>query len=114
MKVIEVLIERQDLSEEQAQQALTTLVEGGEPAQMAAFLVLLRAKGETAAEVAGLAKAMRSFSLRVHTSTPGALLRQGGVGPLDGCCACSAQRWLHWRAAPPCLRWIAWRRQHVH
>lgn len=57
----------QNLSEQQTSDALQTLVTGAEPTQMAAFLVLLRAKGETAEEIAGLAKAMRALSIPVHT-----------------------------------------------
>lgn len=66
--MIEKLIDRQDLSEGEAQQALHALISGAEAAQMAAFLVLLRAKGETAAEVAGLAKAMRDLGVPVPTT----------------------------------------------
>lgn len=55
------------MAEAQTSEALQALVAGAEPAQMAAFLVLLRAKGETAEEVAGLAKAMRALSVPVHT-----------------------------------------------
>lgn len=61
-------MQRQDLSEQQTSEALQALVAGAEPTQMAAFLVLLRAKGETAEEIAGLAKAMRALSIPVHTS----------------------------------------------
>ncbi|PSC73271.1 anthranilate phosphoribosyltransferase [Micractinium conductrix] len=68
-QILEQLLLRQDLSEEVTSGALQTLVAGAEPAQMAAFLVLLRAKGETAEEVAGLAKAMRAMSVPVHTSS---------------------------------------------
>lgn len=75
-QILEQLLLRQDLSEEVTSGALQTLVAGAEPAQMAAFLVLLRAKGETAEEVAGLAKAMRAMSVPVHTSSDGA----GGRG----------------------------------
>eukprot|EP00887_Chlorella_sp_A99_P005975 scaffold27.g5975.t1 len=69
-QVIEALIERRDLAEEQAEQALALLVDGGQPAQIAAFLVLLRAKGETAAEVAGMAKALRALSVHPHPNHP--------------------------------------------
>lgn len=64
-------MQRQDLSEQQTSEALQALVAGAEPTQMAAFLVLLRAKGETAEEIAGLAKAMRALSIPVHTSYDG-------------------------------------------
>ena len=71
-------MDRQNLSEQQTFDTLQALVAGVEPTQMAAFLVLLRAKGETAEEVAGLAKAMRQLGL--HVSTP----HEGGVGCLAG------------------------------
>ena len=51
---------------------LKTLLVAADVAQTAAFLVLLRAKGETAAEIAGLARAMRSSGLRVDAG-PGVL-----------------------------------------
>lgn len=66
-QVLEALIQRQDLTEQQSNEALRALVAGADTAQMAAFLVLLRAKGETAEEVAGLAKAMRQLGVAVHT-----------------------------------------------
>jgi anthranilate phosphoribosyltransferase len=69
---LEHLMHRHNLSEAQTADALRALVAGAEPAQMAAFLVLLRAKGETAEEVAGLAKAMRSLAVPVHTGYDGA------------------------------------------
>ena len=58
--VIEQLCEGKDLTEEQAKATLYDLVQDdtSTPEQMAAFIVLLRAKGETPAEIAGLAKAM--------------------------------------------------------
>jgi anthranilate phosphoribosyltransferase len=49
-----------DLSAEEAHQAMSVLLEGGASEPMiAAFLVALRMKGETAAELAGFARAMR-------------------------------------------------------
>ena len=77
-QVLELLMERRDLSEGQASEALVSLVSGAEVAQMAAFLVLLRAKGETAEEVAGLAKAMRSLGVPVSTGYDGASRRGRG------------------------------------
>lgn len=40
------------------------------PAQVAGFLMALRAKGETAAEITGLVRGMRSFALRVDVAEP--------------------------------------------
>lgn len=67
--VIEQLCEGKDLTEEQAKETLYELVQhgGDNHAQMAAFVVLLRAKGETASEIAGLAKAMEDLCVRVET-----------------------------------------------
>lgn len=67
--VIEQLCEGNDLTEQQARDTLYELVQcgGDNPSQMAAFVVLLRAKGETAAEIAGLAKAMEDLCVPVET-----------------------------------------------
>lgn len=46
-------------------------MEADDAAQMAAFLVLLRTKGETAEEIAGLAKAMLSKAVRVPSDGNG-------------------------------------------
>ncbi|GAB4814997.1 hypothetical protein N2152v2_002043 [Parachlorella kessleri] len=66
--VIEKLLARENLSEQESSLALKALIQGAEPSQMAAFLVLLRAKGETAEEITGLAKAMHDLSVPVQTS----------------------------------------------
>jgi len=66
--VIEQLCQGQDLSEDLAKSTLIDLVQNASsPEQMAAFVVLLRAKGETPAEIAGMAKAMDEMSVRVDT-----------------------------------------------
>jgi len=65
-KLLESLAEKTDLSGEVTEQALTALLSRNVPVQTAAFLVLLRAKGETADEVAGLAKAMLQVAIPVH------------------------------------------------
>lgn len=51
--------------------ALDGLLTSGDVAQMSAFLVLLRSKGETAEEVAGLAKAMLARAVPVRTDGNG-------------------------------------------
>jgi len=54
------------LTAEQAYQAMSALLDGSAPeAQIAGFLVALRIKGETAAELAGFARAMRERMLFV-------------------------------------------------
>ncbi|XP_039143440.1 anthranilate phosphoribosyltransferase, chloroplastic [Dioscorea cayenensis subsp. rotundata] len=57
-ELIESLISRVDLSEEEAEASLDLLLRDGDEALISAFLVLLRAKGETFQEIVGLARAM--------------------------------------------------------
>ena len=64
-KVIEDLCAGKDLSEDEAYRAMEALLDA-EQTQIAAFLVLLRAKGETASEMAGLARAMQSRAVPVN------------------------------------------------
>ncbi|GLI68759.1 hypothetical protein VaNZ11_013250, partial [Volvox africanus] len=67
-EVIEKLIRREDLAKEQAAETLAALLDDFVSEQAAAFLVLLRAKGETPDEIAGLAQAMLDKALPVHTA----------------------------------------------
>ena len=56
-----------DLTRDQAREAMGEIMAGGTTqAQIAGFLVALRAKGETADEIAGCADAMRAHVLPVH------------------------------------------------
>lgn len=56
----------EDLTEEEAYAAVNKIMDGSvEPAQMAAFLVALKMKGETADEITGAARAMREHALKV-------------------------------------------------
>uniref|UniRef100_A0A1D1ZC42 anthranilate phosphoribosyltransferase n=1 Tax=Anthurium amnicola TaxID=1678845 RepID=A0A1D1ZC42_9ARAE len=57
-ELIETLIDRVDLSEEVAEASLDLLLNEANEALISAFLVLLRAKGETFEEIVGLARAM--------------------------------------------------------
>ncbi|XP_070030225.1 anthranilate phosphoribosyltransferase, chloroplastic-like isoform X2 [Nicotiana tabacum] len=57
-KLIEDLISGKDLTEYEAEESLDYLLDGADEALISAFLVLLRAKGETFEEVVGLARAM--------------------------------------------------------
>lgn len=60
-----------DLDDDTAAAAMAAIMEGNAtPAQVAGFLVGLRAKGETAAEVAGLARAMRLYARPVRATGP--------------------------------------------
>ena len=51
MQLLECLLNREDLSEEEAEESLNFLLSDGSEALISAFLVLLRAKGETFEEV---------------------------------------------------------------
>ncbi|HEY8498428.1 MAG TPA: anthranilate phosphoribosyltransferase [Limnochordales bacterium] len=66
-EAIRLLTERRSLSEEQAEAAMAAIMRGeATPAQVAGFAIALRMKGETAEEVAGMARAMRRHAVRVE------------------------------------------------
>jgi len=64
---IRTLVERKDLTAEEAHAAMTEIMEGAaSPAQIAAFLVALRMKGETITEVTEFARVMREHVVPVR------------------------------------------------
>jgi anthranilate phosphoribosyltransferase len=64
------LLERRDLTSSQAEAAITQILTGdATPSQMTAFIIALRAKGETAAELEGMLHAVRSAGNRVPLPT---------------------------------------------
>lgn len=67
--VIESLVAKIDLTEEQAAASLDLLLKEADEALIAAFLVLLRAKGETFEEIVGLAKTMLKVCKKVEGLT---------------------------------------------
>jgi anthranilate phosphoribosyltransferase len=63
------LLDGEDLTRDEAREVMGEIMSGAATqAQMAGFLVALRAKGETAEEIAGCAEAMREHVVRVHPS----------------------------------------------
>lgn len=64
--LIEKLMTRTDLTREEAESGVRAVIAGVDNCQTAAFLVLLRAKGETAQEVAGMVTAMRDHMVPVN------------------------------------------------
>ncbi|XP_042502821.1 anthranilate phosphoribosyltransferase, chloroplastic-like [Macadamia integrifolia] len=64
-ELIESLISKVDLSEDEAEASLEFLLNDTNEALISAFLVLLRAKGETFEEIVGLARAMIKHCLKV-------------------------------------------------
>ncbi|XP_011001513.1 PREDICTED: anthranilate phosphoribosyltransferase, chloroplastic-like isoform X1 [Populus euphratica] len=65
-ELIESLINKVDLSESEAEASLDYLLDDASEALISAFLVLLRAKGETFEEVVGLARAMFKHARKVE------------------------------------------------
>lgn len=72
------LIERRDLTAEETERIWTAMLSDSDPVVMGALLVLLRAKGETPQEVAGMVRAMKAVCRPV--SYPGKLLDIVGTG----------------------------------
>jgi len=63
------IINRADLSAEEAEQAMSVIMSGGAtPAQIGAYLTALRMKGESIAEIVGSVRAMRSAAVKVNVS----------------------------------------------
>ena len=65
------LIERQHLTEAEAEAVMQEIMEGqATPAQIAAYLTALRMNGETADEITGSARAMRAKATRIRPRDP--------------------------------------------
>jgi len=71
-EVIRKVVERQDLSETEAHDALGVIMDGqATPAQIAALITALRMKGETVEEIAGFARGMRERAQRIRPRVDG-------------------------------------------
>jgi len=69
--VIGALVKREDLEPDAAEWAMGQVMAGeATPAQISAFVVTLRAKGETSAEMTGLAAAMLAAANRIEVPSP--------------------------------------------
>ena len=67
-QAIQHLIERRDLNQDEAQQVMNQIMSGeATDAQIGAFLIALRCKGETVDEIAGCAQVMRQKATPIHT-----------------------------------------------
>jgi len=65
------LVDGQTIDRDEAYRAMTAIMTGeATDAQIGAFLVALRMRGETAEQISGFARAMRESSLRVHSAHP--------------------------------------------
>ncbi|MDQ7828890.1 MAG: anthranilate phosphoribosyltransferase [Armatimonadota bacterium] len=71
-EAIRKAVERQDLSEAEAHDALGVIMDGqATPAQIAALITALRMKGETVEEIAGFARGMRERAQRIRPRVDG-------------------------------------------
>ena len=65
-EAIQALVFGRSLTTEQAASVMEEMMQGeATPSQLGAFLIALRIKGETADEIAGLARVMRAKAIRV-------------------------------------------------
>jgi anthranilate phosphoribosyltransferase len=79
--LIAALLDRRDLTAEDTAWAMGEIVAGeASPAQLAGFAVALRAKGETAAEVAGLAEALLEHAAALPAGAGAAAVDTCGTG----------------------------------
>lgn len=80
-EAIERLLAREDIGREAAARAVGLIMDGGaDDAQIAGFLVALRAKGESAGELAGLAQAVRDRAEPVVVDVSMRLVDTCGTG----------------------------------
>ncbi len=65
------VVDGHDIDRDEAHEAMACIMSGeATPAQIGAFLVALRMRGETAEQISGFAQAMRESSIRVHSRHP--------------------------------------------
>eukprot|EP01041_Mallomonas_annulata_P008115 gene8115-16657_t len=76
--ILTKLIEKESLSATETEEIWKDVLAGADPIQVGALLVLLRSKGETPQEIAGMVRAMRSMCNPVHVT--GQLLDIVGTG----------------------------------
>lgn len=78
---LQKLVDRRDLTEDEAYAAMDTVMSGqATPPQIAGFLVALRMKGETVPEIVGFARAMRDKGVRIAPRVKGRLTDTCGTG----------------------------------
>ncbi len=74
-------INRTDLTSDEAEQAMNIIMTGqATPAQIGAYLVALRMKGETIPEITGSVRAMRTNAVKVKLNTSGPIYDIVGTG----------------------------------
>jgi len=84
-EAINQLLDGQSLPAEQAEAVMDEIMAGGAtPAQIAGFLIALRTKGETAAEITGCARAMRRAAVPVRPTRTDVIDTCGTGGDRSG------------------------------
>ena len=79
--VIKKLVEKRDLTPAEAAKAMGIIMEGrATPAQIGGFLIALRMKGETPAEIAACAHVMRDHAIMIRPHVQGILVDTCGTG----------------------------------
>jgi len=77
---IQKLIQKQSLTTEEAQIAISKIFTEATDAQIAAFLTAMKMKGETPAEIAGLARGMKKAAHIINPRVNGTLIDTCGTG----------------------------------
>lgn len=77
---IQKLIRKQSLTTEEAQHAISKIFTEATDAQIAAFLTAMKMKGETPAEIAGLALGMKKAANIINPEVNGTLIDTCGTG----------------------------------
>jgi len=81
LEALRSCVERRDLDERGAYDAMRELMSGAAPPELiAGFLAALRVKGETVPEITGFARAMREASIRIHPKVKGRLIDTCSTG----------------------------------
>lgn len=82
---IEKIIEKEDLSFDEAYGAMNSIMSGEvDNSNLAGFLIALKSKGEAATEVAGFAKAMRDKGIKIYCDDESAIDVCGTGGDYSG------------------------------
>lgn len=78
---VQKLIERRDLSEAEAVDAMRTIMTGkATPSQIGSFLTALRMKGESVSDVTAFARTMREFAAKISPVTARPIVDMCGTG----------------------------------
>jgi anthranilate phosphoribosyltransferase len=80
MNYIQHIVDGRDLSVDEAEALMGEIFNVFTDAQIGALLIALRIKGESASEIAGLAKKMRSSAVRINPKVQGTLVDTCGTG----------------------------------